>query len=162
MKKFCIAILISFIVSCSNLEFVYGDKENVSNPIYQKTKVVLSGADLPYLKSYVPVLFGKNISSDFYLLIRTEEKQTKRSVETNQATSSLSYELRFFYSLESNDLKCVVYKQEILSTFSINPKSSGYNYGTDTSLDKKYELSVSNNLDRFVSNISNKNLNVCI
>ena len=162
MKKFCIAILISFIVSCSNLEFVYGDKENVSNPIYQKTKVVLSGVDLPYLKSYVPVLFGKNISSDFYLLIRTEEKQTKRSVETNQATSSLSYELRFFYSLESNDLKCVVYKQEILSTFSINPKSSGYNYGTDTSLDKKYELSVSNNLDRFVSNISNKNLNVCI
>ena len=48
----------------------------------------------------------------------------------------------------------LIYKKEILSYFSIIPKSSGYNYGTDTSLEKKYELAITENLNRFVSIIS--------
>ena len=161
MKKFFILFLILFIVSCSNFDFVYEDKEDVFNPIYQKTNVFISGADLPNVKSYAANLFGKSINDDFNLTIRIEEKQIKRSVETNQATSNLTYELRFFYSLESISLNCVVYYQEILSTFSINPKSSGYNYGTDASLEKKYELSISDNLNTFITKISNIQLNIC-
>ena len=42
-------------------------------------------------------------------------------------------------------------KKKFLSYFSIIPKSSGYNYGTDASLEKKYELAITENLNQFVS-----------
>ena len=48
-----------------------------------------------------------------------------------------------------------------MSYFSILPKSSGYNYGTDSSLEKKYELAVSENLNRFVSLLSDIDINSC-
>ena len=41
------------------------------------------------------------------------------------------------------------------------PKSSGYNYGTDASLEKKYELSVTNNLNQFITFVSGVDLNNC-
>ena len=47
------------------------------------------------------------------------------------------------------------------TNFSIIPKSSGYNFGTDASLDKKYELSVTENIDRFISSLSEKDINNC-
>ena len=50
---------------------------------------------------------------------------------------------------------------EILSSFSIVPKSAGYNYGTDASLEKKYELTISDNLNPFISFLSGFNLNQC-
>ena len=49
----------------------------------------------------------------------------------------------------------------MVSYFSVIPKSSGYNYGTDSSLEKKYELAISNNLNQFVSILSNINIDGC-
>ena len=53
---------------------------------------------------------------------------------------------------------CCFNKINIL--FFNNSKSSGYNYGTDTSL-KKYELAITENLNRFVSILADKDLNNC-
>mgnify|MGYP006233864915 FL=1 len=89
-----------------------------------------------FIQSYIPTVFGTVKEKNFNLLINIEERKTKRSVETNQATSNLRYELRFKYILRSIDKSCVTYEKEILSFFSIIPKSSGYNYGTDASLEK--------------------------
>ena len=47
------------------------------------------------------------------------------------------------------------------SSTSIKPKSSGYNYGTDISLEKNYELAVMDNLNRFLSFLENENINEC-
>ena len=58
-------------------------------------------------------------------------------------------------------LKSVTFYKELLSYFSIIPKSSGYNYGTDSSLEKKYQLAITENLNRFVSIITNEDLNNC-
>ena len=107
------------------------------------------------------MFFGDNKENVFNLLINIEEKKTKRSVETNQATSNLRYELRFFYTLILNKDSCVTYEKEITSYFSIIPKSSGYNYGTDSSLEKKYELAISDNLNQFVSILSDKSIYDC-
>ena len=49
----------------------------------------------------------------------------------------------------------------INSYFSIIPKSSGYNYGADTSLEKKYELAIGDNLNQFVSILSDTNIDNC-
>ena len=161
MKKIFFISLFFTIISCSNIEFVYKEKGNLINPLYEKTNVVTSGVDLVFLQSYVPKVFGDVNEKDFNLLVNIEEEKTKRSVETNQATSNLRYELRFTYTLESISKNCITYKKEILSFFSIIPKSSGYNYGTDASLEKKYELAVIENLNQFVSFLSGADINNC-
>ena len=113
------------------------------------------------MSSYLPVVFGKNKIEDFDLSINIEEKKTKRSVETNQVTSNLRYELRFVYTLVSNIKSCITYEKEILSSFSIIPKSSGYDYGTDASLERKYELAITENLNRYISLLSGVDINNC-
>ena len=161
MKIFLNFIALLFVISCSGLEFTYNDDSNLINPLYEKTKVNKTGVDLTFIKSYIPMLFGKNKEDKFTLIINIEEKKVKRSVETNQATSNLRYELRFFYTLILNKKDCVTYNKEILSTFSILPKSAGYNYGTDTSLEKKYELAVTDNVNQFISLLSDAEISKC-
>ena len=161
MRIFFNLVVLLFITSCSNLEFTYNDDTNLINPLYEKTKVKNSGVDLSFIKSYVPMLFGKNKENKFTLIIDIEEKKVKRSVETNQAISNLRYELRFFYTLILNKKSCVTYNKEILSTFSILPKSAGYNYGTDASLERKYELAVTDNINRFIALVSNTDISKC-
>ena len=161
MKKLIYLLLIILIASCSEIQFVYKDNKNLINPLFEKTEVNTSGLDIAYISSYIPMIFGENKENHFILSINIEEKKTKRSVETNQAVSNLRYELRFYYSLTSNIENCVTYEKEILSYFSIIPKSDGYNYGADSSLDKKYELAISQNLDQFVSILSEVNIDSC-
>ncbi len=161
MKKSFTVILFVFITACSNIEFVYKENKNLINPLYEKTDLNTSGLDVNFINSYIPMFFGENKEDIFKLLINIEENKIKRSVETNQATSKLRYELRFIYTLILNKENCVTFNKELLSSFSIIPKSSGYNYGTDASLEKKYELAITENLNRFVSIISNVDINSC-
>lgn len=162
MKKFFFISVFFTIISCSNIEFVYEEKGSLVNPLYEKTSVVTSGVDLVFIQSYAPTIFGNVKEKNFNLLINIEEKKIKRSVETNQATSNLRYELRFTYTLESINKNCITYNKEVLSFFSIIPKSSGYNYGSDASLEKKYELAIIDNLNQFVSFLSGADINSCI
>ena len=159
-KIFCI-IIIFIIASCNNMDFVYDNNKKNINPLYGKTSINTSGLELSFMNSYIPIFFGENNENNFNLSININEKKTKRSVETNQATSNLNYELRFNYTLISNQKNCVVYSKEIISSFSIIPKSAGYNYGTDASLEKKYEIAVRENLSQFVAILINLSLDNC-
>ena len=161
MNKLFVVFLFYFVASCGGVEFVYKNDKNFINPLYQKTKVITSGTDLSFINSYLPMFFGESNQHAYILKININEKKTKRSVETNQATSNLRYELRFNYTLKSIKKDCITYEKEIVSYFSIIPKSSGYNYGTDTSLEKKYEIAIGNNLYQFVSILSNINIDGC-
>ncbi len=161
MKKLFLIFLFCFVISCSGVEFVYKNEKNLINPLYQKTKVTTSGINISFMNSYLPMFFGESDEHKYNLKINIDEKKTKRSVETNQAASILRYELRFNYTLTSIKKDCITYEKEIVSYFSILPKSSGYNHGTDTSLEKKYELAIGNNLSQFVSILSNTNIDDC-
>lgn len=143
------------------MDFTYKNNGNLTNPMYQKTNVTTSGVNLVYINSYIPTVFGENKDNNYNLIIEIEEKKTKSSVEKNQATSNLRYELRFKYTLVLIEQNCVTYEKEIVSYFSIIPKSEGYNYGTDASLEKKYELVIVDNLSQFISFISTKDINSC-
>ena len=162
MKNFLFIFLFLFTSSCSNLEFVYKNNENLTNPLYEKTNVSTTGVNFIYMKSFIPMFFGENKKNEYDLLIEIEEVKTNRSVETNQAASKLRYELKFIYSLFLIEKNCVTFNKELISYFSIIPKSSGYNYGSDSSLEKKYELAITENLNRFVSIILDKDLNSCL
>jgi len=161
VKKLLFIFLFFFVVSCGGVEFVYKNEKSLVNPLYQNTKVITSGTNLSFMNSYLLMYFGESNEYTYDLQINVNEKKTKRSVETNQATSNLRYELRFYYTLTSIKKDCITYEKEIISYFSIIPKSAGYNYGTDTSLEKKYELVVSDNLNQFVSTLSDINLDNC-
>ena len=160
-KIFCISFFL-FLTCCGGVDFVYKNKENMTNPLYEKTEINISGTEIVFMNSYIPMLFGENKSNEFDLFINIEEKKTKTSVEKNQATSNLMYELRLQYSLFSNTKNCKIYEKKILSNFSITPKSGGYNYGTDASLEKKYELAITENLTQFMSVVSGLQINDCL
>ena len=162
MKRLFFVTMFIFILSCSDIDFVYKEDKNFINPLYEKTEVSVSGFNINFMNSYLPMFFGNNKDDHFNLSIKIEQNKTKSSVETNQAVSKLRYELIFVYTLELNEKNCVTFEKELISYFSIIPKSSGYNYGTDSSLEKKYELAITENLNRFVSIILDKDLNSCL
>ena len=107
------------------------------------------------------MVFGDIKDNTYNLIIEITEDKTKSSVETNQATSNMRYEIRFKYTLVMVEQDCVTYKKEILSYFTIIPKSEGYNFGTDASLEKKYELVIADNLSQFISLISSNDITSC-
>ena len=162
MKKFFFLTIFIFIISCSDIDFVYKEDKNIINPLYEKTEVSVSGLDINFMNSYLQMFFGNKKEDYFNLSIKIEQNKIKRSVETNQATSKLRYELKVLYTLILNEKNCVTFDKELVSHFSIIPKSSGYNYGTDSSLEKKYQLAITENLNRFVSIINDMNLNSCL
>ena len=162
MKRLFFVTIFIFILSCGDIDFVYKEDKNLINPLYEKTEVSASGFNMNFMNSYLPMYFGNNKDDHFNLSIKIEQNKTKSSVETNQAVSKLRYELIFVYTLELNEKNCVTFEKELISYFSIIPKSSGYNYGTDSSLEKKYELAITENLNRFVSIILDKDLNSCL
>ena len=84
-KIFYIFIFLLF-TSCSGVEFVYEEKKNLINPLYEKTLVNTSGVDLVFLNSYIPMYFGENKYNDFSLSINIEELPfyTTRCKATNQ------------------------------------------------------------------------------
>ena len=161
MKRLFFVSIFIFIIACGDIDFVYKEDKNLENPLYEKTDVSSSGFDINFMNSYLPMFFGNKKEDIFSLSIKIEQNKVKRSVETNQATSKLRYELKFVYTLVLNEKKCVTFNKELISYFSIIPKSSGYNYGTDTSLEKKYQLAITENLNRFVSIITDIDLNSC-
>ncbi len=162
MKRLFILTIFIFIISCGDIDFVYKENKNLINPLYEKTEFSTSGLDISFMSPYLLLVFGENKENRFNLSINIEESKTKRSVETNQAVSKLRYELKFVYTIFLNEKSCVVFDKQLTSYFSIIPKSSGYNYGTDTSLEKKYQLAITENLNQFISLVKDKNLNSCL
>ncbi len=161
MKVSSILILILLVVSCSEIQMVYQDDKSLINPLYNKSKIKIYGLDLPYLKKYTPVYFGNSENESFNISIEIKENKIKRSVEKNQSVSNIRYELRFIYTVRLITEECDVYNNVIKSSFTILPKSSGYDYGTDSSLDKKYELAITDNFNRFIASLSNVDLSTC-
>ena len=162
MKRLIFVTIFIIIISCGDIDFVYKENKNLINPLYGKTEASTSGLDINFMNSYLPMFFGNKKDGPFSLSIKIEENKIKSAVETNQATSKLRYELKFIYTLVLKEKNCETFNQELVSRFSILPKSSGYNYGTDSSLEKKYQLATTENLNRFVSLIIDEDLNICL
>ena len=155
VMKNLLFFFIFFVVSCGGVDFVYKDNINLNNPIYNKTLVSFSGKTFPEFYRYASLYFGSNEEHIYSLKINIEEKKIKRSVQTNQAISKMDYELGFGYELFSKTKGCIIYKKNILSRFSFEPKSSGYNFGSDQSLEKLYELATKESFKQFVDFYAN-------
>ena len=155
-----VILSILYMASCSGIEFVYKEQENLTNPIYNKTVVNLSGKEIPFTQRYISTYIGNGSDKMYSLGISIAEEKIKRSVQSNQAVSKMDYNLEFFYSLRDLNKNCVVYEKSLFSNFSYAPKSEGYNFGSDESLDQMYKLATKENIERFVRFISAEKL-VC-
>ena len=162
MKKLLISFLFLVIISCDQIEFVYDDNGNLENPLYERTEVTVYGIDTAYVNSYLPIFFGVNKNNEYRLAINIDEEKTKLSVEKNQAVSNIRYKIKFFYSLFSNEKNCLTFEKQILSKFTVIPKSSGYDFGSDTSLEQNYENAINQNLNNFVSLLGTVDINKCL
>ena len=159
--KKIIVLLCFFLASCSNIEFVYSEKGNLTNPFYNKVSYKFNGKNIPSIYRHASKYFGNTSSPEYYLEISISEEKTIRSVESNQAVNKLDYKLNFNYLLKRVEDNCLVYQNDLISRFSFVPKSSGYNFGSDQSLEKMYELATKRNLVRFSNKVGGINLSSC-
>ena len=162
VKKLFLFFVLLNLFACSQISFVYNNSKNLVNPIYNKTTYEFSGKDIASAYRYAARYFGNTSSPTFHVKIKIEEETTKRSVQSNQAISKMDYELTFIYSLTNLEKKCSVLKTDVVSKFSYVPKSSGYNFGSDQSLENLYELAVKDNIERFVDLISKEKFSECL
>ena len=153
---------ILFVLSCSKIEFVYKNDIDTNKDIYNKTSVVISGIDIPSLYGHSLRYLGNDDKGLYLIKINIDEKKIKRSVQSNQAISKLDYKLFFKYELSNVEKQCVIYEKEIITRFTFEPQSSGYNFGSDESLDKQYETSARDSLQQFINYLSGIDLNYCI
>ena len=161
LKYYLISILL-FLVSCSNLEFVYEDNIKLSNPIYKKTSFALSGLEVQSFYAQNLKYFGEYEEELYKLMININEEKTKRSIKSNQAVSKLDYKLIFNYQLINNKKNCIVFTKELITRFTFEPRSDGYNFGSDQSLINLYNQAGESNLQQFINNLSDVDLGYCI
>ena len=160
--KVCLIFIFLFVLSCSKIEFVYKNDIDTNKDIYNKTSVVISGIDIPSLYGHSLRYLGNDDKGLYLIKINIDEKKIKRSVQSNQAISKLDYKLFFKYELSNVEKQCVIYEKEIITRFTFEPQSSGYNFylGSDTpnnitlGLYRYYTNSVASGQSPFEGNIA--------
>ena len=149
IKKYLTCILLLFIFSCTNIEFVL--KENSqANPLRGKTVLLM---DKNLEKRFVQGLysnFGNNEKSEYILKTTFIEKKENRIVKNNQVAEKIEYTLEVNYDLFYKTSECKIYNKTIISEFAFTPRSVGYNFGSDRSFDKLYNSSVDQNINSFI------------
>ena len=83
-------------------------------------------------------------------------------MKKNQVAEKIDYELSVVYNIYHKDISCNVFNKTVLTKFSFTPKSSGYNFGTDRSLEKLYKTSIKNNIKAFVDAVPNNKKLSCV
>ena len=95
-RSFIILVVFS-VASCGGIEFIYKEQENLTNPIYNKAVVNLSGKEIPFAQRYISRYIGNESDKIYSLGISIAEDKIKRSVQSNQAVSKMDYNLEFFH-----------------------------------------------------------------
>ena len=72
-KKFIILLIVLFVFSCADLEFVYKKPKDLEN-ISSKTKLSLVGDDIDKINNYVQTKIKNPIRNVFLLSIKSEKK----------------------------------------------------------------------------------------
>ena len=161
LKKTLLFVLFFILCSCGGLEFVYQDNKKYDNLLYNKTTYEFSGKEILSLYRVTSKYFGNSKNPENKLNIVVNEKTIKRSVQSNQAVSKLDYELEFNFSLENLKKRCLVFENKVVSKFSYEPKASGYNFGSDKSLENMYELATEESLGSFLNFVMDLDVSKC-
>ncbi len=147
----CFSILLLFLFSCTQIDFVLSEGDR-TNPLENKTSLDVTNNTSSIFKDQLVFFFGENLHPKYRLIVNANEKKTNRFVEKNQVASKIDYEITINYLLVVETGKCVVLETIEISRFSFTPKSSGYNFGSDSSLNDLYKNVFRDNIKNFLTN----------
>ena len=152
IKKTLISLLSIIILSCSNIDLVL--KESSSpNHLKNNVLVVVDGEEKQRLERELRSFFGNNKKNEYILTVLFVENKENRLVKQNQVAEKINYELDISYGLFYKNRECKILDKKIITKFTISPKSFGYNFGTDRSLEKLYISSINKNILNFINTI---------
>ena len=147
---FFFSVVILF--SCSEIELVIKDSGS-TNKLKNKTLVLVEGKKNEILAQELYLFLGSEKNGDFILVSNFSEKKENRLVKKNQVAEKVDYELVINYDLFYKNRYCKIYNKKIISKFSFVPKSFGYNFATDRSLDKLYKTNIRENIQSFINSV---------
>ena len=147
-KKIIFLSFLLFLISCGGIEFVLKDG---SEELKNQTIIVVEGDKADTFYRELLMFFGNKQNGDFILVANYSENKENRIVKKNQVAEKINYELIVDYNLYYQNQSCNVYSKKITTKFSFVPKSFGYNFGTDRSLERLYNDSVRKNILEFVN-----------
>ena len=152
IKKYITYGLLLMVFSCSNVEFVFKDN-NQLNPLKGKTALVINkDTEEKFVRSLFS-FFGNSEKFDYILKTKLLEKKENRIIKNNQVAEKIEYTLEATYSLFYKTIECNIFNKTIISKFSFTPKSDGYNFGSDKSFEKLYKNSVDQNINNFIDTL---------
>ncbi|MDC6447457.1 hypothetical protein PQZ42_00110 [Alphaproteobacteria bacterium] len=159
--KFLFSFCLFFLLSCSGFELVL--KENsMPNLFKNKTAIIVEGKKNEKFIQELFSFLGNNQDSKYKLVTSFSEKKENRLVKKNQVAQKVDYELTANYDIYLKDKSCKIFNKKIVTKFAFVPKSFGYNFGTDRSLEKLYRGSVRKNIQNFINSAPTQEQSVCI
>jgi len=106
---------------------------------------------------------AKTKDTTYILSAKNSENKTNAVIGTNQVSSDINYSINISYTLESLNQNCIVDLKVISTKFSIKPKSEGFNFGSDRSLESLYKRNIFSNVQRYKSYLNSLSfLDKCI
>jgi hypothetical protein len=150
IKKYIAYSFLFFVFSCSNIEFVLKDYQQINNPLKNKTTLVFDKNSNEKFVRQLYSYFGNIEKSEYTLKTAFLEKKENRIVKNNQVAEKIEYTLEVSYELFYKTNECKIFNKTIISKFNFTPKSAGYNFGSDRSFDKLYVSSIDQNIINFV------------
>lgn len=165
MKKINYILIVFLLSSCSNIDFILSEKSS-KTPINNLTIYEIDSSNPEYISGSLIKNFGSlsyEESARFLLRVSAAENIVKTSIDTNQVTSSVQYNIEIVYNLSVLNSHCknLVKKYEI--KFTHYPKSEGYNFGADRALVEVYKNNINKNIVQFKKFIeTDSNLTECL
>tara|TARA_Y100001970_G_scaffold87544_1_gene110514 strand:- start:12238 stop:12720 length:483 start_codon:yes stop_codon:yes gene_type:complete len=149
-------LIIFFLFSCSGVDFVL-EKDDNRNRFKNKTLIVHEGENEQRFLGELFSYFGSGKGHDYILVTKFVESKNNIVVKKNQVAERVDYVLEVDYDLFYKKQDCRLFNKKISSTFSFLPKSFGYNFGADQSLNRLYSTSIKKNINNFVKLVPKEN-----
>ena len=148
MIKSLILLSVLILTGCGKIDLLLLDNHD-QNKLRGNTSIVLQGDPVELFAEEVYSFFEDNQKGEYILITTISEKTENRLVKTNQVAEKINYEITVDYEVFYKSMSCNIFNKKIVSSFSFVPKSFGYNFGTDRSLEKLYRSSVVKNIENF-------------
>ena len=149
IKKIFFLLFLFFLFSCNNIDFVL-KQTSAPNPLVENTYIIFDGVKEEFIPELISVL-GNKKDGEFILITSFAEKKENRLVKQNQVAEKIDYEIIVDYKVFYKNRNCTIFNKQIVKKFSFVPKSFGYNFGTDISLENLYKNSIEKNIQDFIS-----------
>jgi len=143
-------LLFVFLYACNNIDFILSDYDN-PNPIKDKVRIVVKDNERSLLLRELTSFLGNNEKHEYILEANLYEEKKNRSVKQNQVAEKIDYKLTISYRLYYVTGGCRILEDNVETGFSYTPKSFGYNFSSNRSLEKLYSDSIKRNIKKFAS-----------